>query len=121
MEIGYFAGWHHGFVRDYFERLQHDGQRRKAEVRLRLDLLTLQEYWPNTLNVDVRLLRGYEPLWEMKRPYQGMAYRIFFCVQGQRLWLLHAIEKKSDKTEISDLVVAYRRMKDVFSGKVKAE
>ena len=34
----------------------------KAAVKLDMDLQTLEEFWPQTLNVTVRGLRGWEPL-----------------------------------------------------------
>jgi phage-related protein len=119
MEVGYYPGWIDGFVKNYFDRLIEDGQRKKAEAKLRLDILTLQEYWPATLNVTVRLLKGHELLWELKRDYQGIAYRVFFCTKGNEMWLLHAIEKKSPKTPWSDVTLAYKRMTDVLVGKVR--
>jgi phage-related protein len=119
MELGYYPGWTAGFVKDYFYDLEKDGQRRKAEAKLRLDILTLQDYWPDTLNVTVRPLKGYEPLWELKREYQNIAYRIFFCVKDRELWLLHALEKKSARTPWNDRALAYRRMTDVLIGKVR--
>jgi phage-related protein len=119
MEVGYFPGWTSGFVKDYFDDLKKDGQRRKAVAKLRVDILTLQEYWPATLNVTVRSLKSHGPLWELKRNYQGIGYRVFFCTKGSEMWLLHAIEKKSPKTPLSDLDLAYRRMADVLMGKAK--
>jgi phage-related protein len=110
MEVGYCPGWTDGHVREFFENLKKDGQRRKAEARLRLDILTLQAYWPARMNVTVKSLKGHEPLWELKREYQNIAYRVFFCVKGQQIWLLHAIEKKGPKTPGSDLDLAHRRM-----------
>lgn len=119
MEVGYYPGWTTGALRDYFEEMGRDGQRRKAEAKLRLDILTLRDFWPKTLNVTVRVLKGYEPLCELKREYQGIAYRIFFCVKGNELWLLHSIEKESRKTPASDLNLAFRRMNDVLTGKTR--
>ena len=119
MEFGFYPGWDSGFVNDFFDELKADGQRKKAEARLIGDLLTLQNHWPHTMNVTVRILKGHEPLWELKREFQNIAYRVFFCVKGQEMWLLHAIEKKKDKTPLSDLALAYARMQDVLTGKVR--
>lgn len=94
MIVGYYPGWDHGFVFEYLEELKLDGQRKKAEARLRVDLFSLLSTWPRPLGVDVKIMRGHEPLWELIREYQGIAYRIFFCVKGEEIWLLHAIEKK---------------------------
>ena len=57
----------------------------KAAVKLDLDLQTLEEFWPETLNVTVRGLKGWEPLLELKRRYDKAAYRIFFCVRRDEL------------------------------------
>jgi phage-related protein len=119
MNLGYYPGWTHGFVAEYFDELKRDGQRKKAEAKLRGDLLSLQYTWPRPVGVDVKILRGHEPMWELIREYQGIAYRVFFCVKGQDIWLLHAIEKKKMKTPPSDLNVAYTRMQNVLSGRVR--
>jgi phage-related protein len=119
MQVGFYPGWNDGFVRTYFRDLHSDGQRKKAEAKLQLDIFTLESHWPSVLNVTVRSLKGYEPLWELKREYQNIKYRIFFCVNEDQMWLLHAIEKKEWKTPSNDLDLAYKRMVDVFSGKVR--
>src|SRR5579871_3918539 len=119
MKVGFYPGWNDGFVHEYLKKLKSDGQRKKAEAKLQLDIFTLQSHWPSTLNVTVRLLKGHEPLWELKREYQNVKYRIFFCVKEDQLWLLHAIEKKEWKTPASDLGVAYKRMLEVLKGKVR--
>lgn len=83
-----------GEVRVYLEALRRDGRTRKAAVKL---------------------LRGWEPLWELKRLYDKTAYRVFFCVKGRELWLLSAYEKGSEKTPRSELERAYRRMREVLA------
>ena len=80
MLIGYYPRWDSGFVLDYLDELKLDGQRKKAEARLRGDLLSLLYTWPRPIGVQVKPLKGHEPLWELKREYQGIAYRVFFCV-----------------------------------------
>lgn len=86
----------------------------KAAVKLDIDLQTLEEFWPETLNVTVRILRGWEPLLEVKRRYDKTAYRIFFCVRRDELWLLSAYEKKSESAPRSELEKAYGRMRLVL-------
>jgi phage-related protein len=119
MKVGYYPGWNNGLVQGYLTQLREDGQRKKAEAKLRIDLFTLEYHWPKTLNVSVRMMKGHEPLWELVREYQNIAYRIFFCVKGDEMWLLHAIEKKSPKTPVGELDLADRRMKDVLAGRVR--
>jgi len=121
MKLGYYPGWDKGFVRDYIEDLQADGQRKKAAVRLQTDLLKLEMCWPHAqmMNITVKHMPGHEPLRELIREFQGIAYRVFFCVMGQEIWVLHAIEKKKDKTPEGDLKLAYSRMPEVLSGQVR--
>lgn len=119
MNIGYYPGWEKGFVLDYFNELKKDGQRKKSEAKLRGDLLILVCTWPRPIGITVKILKGYEPLWELKREYQGIAYRVFFCVKGEEIWLLYAIEKKEQKTTHSDLSTAYNRMQNVLKGNVR--
>ncbi len=119
IQLGYYPGWTTGFVEVYMHSLKNDGQRKKAEAKLWLDIQTLAGAWPQTLNVSVRSLKGHEPLLELKREFNGIAYRVFFVVHGGELWLLHAIEKKQQKTPASDLNLAYQRMQNVIIGKVR--
>lgn len=119
MLIGYYPGWGTGFVRDYLEELRDDGQREKAAAKLDFDLHMLETTWPQLQIVTVKTMKGREPLHELAREYQGIAYRVFFCVKEQEIWLLHAIEKKQRKTPAGDLKLAYDRMRNVLSGKVR--
>jgi phage-related protein len=110
----YFPHGDAGEVRVYLDSLRKDGQRKKAAVKLDIDIQTLEEFWPQTLNVTVRALKGWEPLKELKREYDKIAYRIFFCVKGEELWLLSAFEKETQETPRSELERAYKRMKTVM-------
>ena len=110
----YFPHGDSGEVRDYLNALRQDGQRKKAAVRLDIDIQTLEEFWPRTLNVVVKTLRGWEPLRELKREYDGIAYRIFFCVKWDELWLLSAFEKESQETPRNELEKSYKRMKKIM-------
>ncbi|MBI4370836.1 MAG: type II toxin-antitoxin system RelE/ParE family toxin [Elusimicrobia bacterium] len=119
MLIGYYPGWDAGAVRDYLNALRDDGQRKKAAAKLDFDLHMLETTWPRPQFVTVKSLKGHEPLYELAREYQGIAYRISFCVRGQEIWLLHAIEKKQPKTPTTDLNLAYNRMRNVLAGHVR--
>lgn len=119
MKLGYYPYWDKGFVQNYMDELKDDGQRKKAEAKIWIDLQTLVSAWPNRMNVDVKSMKGHEPLWELRREFQGIEYRIFFCTHKDEMWLLHAIEKKRQKTLGSDLDLAYKRMQDVLRGAVR--
>lgn len=90
MIVGYYPGWDRGHVREYLYGLANDGQRKRAASKLDFDVQVLATTWPRPQWVTAKLMKGYEPLWELSREYQGVAYRIFFCVLGGELWLLHA-------------------------------
>jgi len=110
----YYPHGESGDVRDYLDALRKSNQKKKAAVKLDIDIQTLETFWPHTLNVTVRILRGWEPLWELKRLYDKIAYRIFFCIRNDELWLLSAYEKASEKTPRSELERAHRRMREVL-------
>ena len=118
LTVGYYPGWDSGFVLSYIDELYADGQRKKAAAKLEYDLAVLQSSWPRPVFVTVKPLKGYEPLWELKREFHGIAYRIFFCVKEEEVWLLHSIEKKSQKTPVEDLKTAFNRMQKVLRGTV---
>ena len=119
MVIGYYPNWHTGFVRDALNKLRNDGQRKKAAAKLDFDLHMLETTWPLSQFVTIKSLKGREPLYELIREYQGIAYRVFFCVKGQEIWLLHNIEKEKWKTPAGDLNLAFNRMQDVLNGKIR--
>ena len=116
MRVRHYPHGETGEVRDYLQALRRDPRTVKAAVKLDLDLQTLEEFWPETMNVTVRGLKGWEPLLELKRRYDKTAYRIFFCVRGDELWLLSAYEKQSEATPRNELEKAYRRMKLILEG-----
>lgn len=116
--VGYYPGWDAGDVRDYLDGLRDDGQRKKAAAKLDFDVHMIATTWPRPQIVTVKSMRGYEPLHELIREYQGIAYRIFFCVRNEEIWLLHAFEKKRRKTPAADLKLAYDRMRSVLNGNV---
>jgi len=116
MRIAYYPGWQAGFVKDQLDVLRNDGQRLKAAARIDADINKLALAWPHvhTINITVKSMTGFQPLMELKREFQNIAYRVFFCVKKDVIWLLHMIEKKSQKTPRADVLLAYNRMSDVL-------
>lgn len=112
----YYPDGGSGEVRKYLESLRRDSRRKKTAAKLDIDIQTLEEFWPASLNATVRTLRGWEPLRELKRRFDGIAYRIFLCVRHGELWLLSAYEKESEQTPRHELEKAYRRMRQVMGG-----
>src|SRR3954447_12509353 len=76
-----------------------------------LDLMRVQFRWP----VGMPLCRAMgDGLWEMRTnlPSNRIA-RLFFCVTGGRILVLHGFIKKSQKTPDEELSQARRRKKEI--------
>jgi phage-related protein len=53
-------------------------------------------------------------LWEVRSEItQGRIARVLFCVNAGRMVLLHGFVKKTQKTPVSDLKLAGKRMRDL--------
>ena len=109
LEILYYPEGNRGPVREYLDGLVKD--RPKAFARLALDLEVLAAEGLRSQQIAVRPLGG--KLWELKREYDGIQYRLFFGVRKGAAWLLHSIEKKSAKTPKDNLELARKRLKEV--------
>ena len=109
--IWFYPDGETGPVRQYFEHLRERGESRKAWARLIADLDILGQEGLRSQRISVRSLG--QGLWELRRTYQGVFYRILFCVHRQGVWLLHAFEKETRKTPLRDLDLARGRMAKV--------
>lgn len=110
LKIAFFPDGDAGPVKEFLAALH--AERPKARLKLAFDLEVLRFHGLRASPISVRPMG--EGLWELKRRYDGIHYRIFFCVEQGRVWLLHALEKKSAKTPWSDLELARRRMREVI-------
>ena len=88
-------------------------ERPKAFARLALDLEVLGAEGLRSQQITIRPLG--DKLWELKRLYDGIQYRVFFGVHKGAAWLVHGIEKKSAKTPKDDLALARRRLGEVMA------
>ena len=111
LEILYYPNGPHGPVAKHLEQLAKE--RPKAFAKLALDLEVLGAEGLRSQQITVRPLG--DKLWELKRPYESIQYRVFFGVWKGAIWLLHSIEKKSAKTPQEDLESARRRLKEVMA------
>ena len=111
LEILYYPQGNRGLVRDYLTELAKD--RPKAFARVVLDLEVLGAEGLRSQQITIRPLG--DKLWELKRLYDGIQYRVFFGVHEGATWLVHSIEKKSAKTPKDDLEVARRRLREVMA------
>ena len=110
LEIVYYPSGNRGPVAEYLGQLVKE--RPKAFARLVLDLEVLGAEGLRSGQITVRPLG--DKLWELKRLYDGIQYRIFFGVHKGAAWLLHSIEKKSAKTPKDDLELARKRLREVM-------
>ena len=111
LEILYYPVGSDGPVAEYLERLAKE--RPKAFAKLAVDLEVLGAEGLRSQQITVRPLG--DKLWELKRFYGGIQYRIFFGTWKGAGWLLHSLEKKSAKTPQGDLELARRRLKEVVT------
>ena len=111
LEILYYPEGSSGPVKDYLDELVKE--RPKAFARLVMDLEVLGAEGLRSQQITVRPLGG--KLWELKRLYDAIQYRLLFGVRKGTAWLLHGIEKKSAKTPKDDLELARKRLKEVMS------
>ena len=94
-------------VREFIEE-----QDAKTQERIRADLGRLRRFGSALGFPYVRKLEGRE-VWELRTRVGGDAYRTFyFAYSGRRFVLLHAFQKKSQKTPQKALDTAEARMKD---------
>ena len=67
-------------------------------------------------NKNIRSITGTKGLWEIRSKLpSGRNARIFFCVNRNRLIILHAFMKKTTKTPKNEIAVALSIMKGVLS------
>lgn len=115
LTIEFYPDGSHGPVQDYLQHLRGRGERRKALARLLTDLDILFQEGMMSPRISVRSLG--RRLWELRRSYQGVHYRILFCVHQDSAWLLHAFEKETKKTPLRDLGLAMSRMAKIVGGR----
>ena len=111
LEILYYPDGHHGPVREFLEELAR--RHPKAFARLALDLEVLGAEGLRSPRITIRPLG--DKLWELKRLYDGIQYRVFFGVRKSAVWLVHGMEKKSAKTPRDALELARRQLREVMA------
>lgn len=75
------------------------------------DIRLVEFGWPVGMPVCRPLGNG---LWEVRSNLtQGRISRVLFCVRHERIVLLHAFIKKTQKTPDADMALALQRKKDI--------
>ena len=76
------------------------------------DIERVQWRWPVSKPLVGSLGGG---LYEVRTSMDGNIYRVFFCIEGSTMVLLHAFTKKTQKTPDGELEIARKRQKKVKS------
>lgn len=77
------------------------------------DIATAELGWPIGMPL-CRQMSGRKGLWEVRTKLtDGKIARVFFCVSGGKMVLLHGIIKKTQATPTRDLDIAEKRMKEL--------
>jgi len=80
----------------------------RAKIGKTFDLV--QKFGPHVGMPFVRHLNN--DIWEMRTPFAGQAFRVFFFIDSNKLIAVHGIAKKTMKTPANDIHIAIDRMKD---------
>ena len=93
-------------VREWLRSLDREDRKRIGE-----DIKDVEFSWP----IGMPLCRALgDGLWEVRCSLtKGRIARVLFCATQQRMVLLHAFVKKTQKTPAGDLNLALKRMKEL--------
>ncbi|MCL2722049.1 MAG: type II toxin-antitoxin system RelE/ParE family toxin [Treponema sp.] len=91
-------------VRDFIlEQIKNDQKEMGADIRV------VQNSFP----VGLPLVRKLKPdLWEIRSNIKDGISRVFFTFHNEKIILLHAFVKKSQKTPLNEIDVAIGRLKE---------
>ncbi len=78
-----------------------------ARKRIGHDILRVQWQWPVSRPLVGSFGKG---LYEVRTSVGAREFRVFFCVTGGFIVLLHGLQKKTRATLASDVALARRRM-----------
>ena len=92
-------------VREWLKSLSREDKKIIGE-----DIKTAQFGWPLGMPLIRKLERG---LWEVRSNINHGIARVLFTVDGNTMILLHGFIKKSQKTPLTDLNTARRRLADL--------
>ncbi len=95
-------------VRDWLKALNKQERKSVGE-----DIAYVQYKWPiGKPRVDH--LRG--PIWEVRSTVGNRIARVLFAVEQAEMILLHAFIKKTQQTDLADIELALKRIKDWKNG-----
>ncbi len=92
-------------VREWLASLEKDEKRVIGR-----DIMTLEFGWPIGMPLSRSLGSG---LHEARSHFRDRIARVIFCVEGDRMYLLHGFIKKSQKLPARDLRIARARKREL--------
>jgi len=93
-------------VREWLKALEEEDRKVVGE-----DIKDVEFSWPIGMPLCRSLGKG---LWEVRSDLAGgRIARVFFCVVGSQMVLLHGFIKKTQKTPAADIELALRRKKEI--------
>jgi len=92
-------------VREFLQGLP-----KAQKMAIGTDIRTLEYGWPIGMPVCKSLGSG---LWEVRTSMEKQEFRTLFCIHKEKLVLLHAFVKKTQKTPKADLDLAKARRKEL--------
>lgn len=116
LRVQFYPKGNTGPVREYLRSLKQAPARKAAAAKIGLDLRLLQEEGLTSKQISVERVTGIPgSVWELRRAFEGIKYRIYFCAGRGEIWLLHHLEKKTPRIPRSDLALIRQRAKEVSS------
>ena len=91
-------------AREFIKELRKEDQR-----EIGADIRVVQENFP----IGLPLVKKLKPeLWEIRSTIKNGISRVFFTFRNEKMILLHAIVKKTQKTPVQDIGIAIDRLKE---------
>lgn len=116
LSVQFYPKGDDGPVLEHLRTLKQSPGRKAAVAKLGLDLRMLQEEGLASKHVSVERIAGIPgSVWELRRSFEGIQYRIYFCVRRGEIWLVHSLEKKTPRIPKRDLELIRQRSKEVLS------
>jgi phage-related protein len=87
----------------------------KQRMLLGRKIRQIQDTSIGEAGADVSIVKGREPLMELRIGYHRVFYVVTTVAGVTTMWLLHACQKEGDKAKRFDLQAAERRMRELFA------
>ena|SRR5258708_37543573 len=83
--------------------------RKEVRGQIGSNIAKVQRMWPVSRPLVGGLGMG---LYEVRTAFDKNEYRVFFCIEGSTMIILHGFQKKTQQTPAGELRLARQRQKD---------